>query len=638
MTTLCAVLIGIDRYEPPDWNVSGPCANAIAVADWLLSLEGVVLKVQLFLAPADAPDTQAARTLEGDIKRLQAAGVTVTLQADHATLEKYLRVTLREAGWPPRSQLLISWSGHGCTGKRTDDRFFYCSDYVEALPSRAFNGSNLLRLLRTNPYACFDNQIFLADVCGTYTDVPVDDRGETHQQNETPQLALFATPDGQYAKGPEGRGVFTDAALGVLRRLGTSWSDHDRLTPALLAELEKVGQKPLLISGLRNTEVIRERRVGTVDPALGNPHFKAAHALLTELDVVRKVFWPHYLRTVAELGMPELTQAQGLIGVVKELSSLGDGQLRGGLPRGLLEFLLRLAREPSLKDPITVWLDTHAASQHNTRAEISRKLEVEAEVLRILMIVVDIDAQSMITGYTPHLCYHDGSFVEEDSSTRYAVHGWDDFVRSLQQVFGKFVVDGELQNLQIHFVVDTPLFDRPFHQIPLAPGQQSIGAGSVVIVRARKRMQSGDLSLHNTWHDYIDALRALPPDQIEWLRADENGPLPNGRGLYFAAFRLTARAADPASGRGKRDDILRRLLKLGVPCIYLPQGDSHAGDWNGLGRQLADLVRPLNHVEKLADRFLHHRIQGNALAEEAALLWDDPDYNPFMPTLGVTKQ
>jgi hypothetical protein len=126
-------------------------------------------------------------------------------------------------------------------------------------------------------------------------------------------------------------------------------------------------------------------------PTEGNPHFQSLFALLTELDVVERVFRPHYLRTVSELGNPELAKAQGLAGALKELSSLRGSELTKAVPRGLLQFLARLACEKDLRAPIGLWLETHAPAQKNTLAEIRSKLELEAQN-KILFIVTEFNA------------------------------------------------------------------------------------------------------------------------------------------------------------------------------------------------------------------------------------------------------
>src|SRR5262249_47252019 len=148
---------------------------------------------------------------------------------------------------PAKSRLLVFWSGHGFTsGKRR--RIFFCNDYDEDLPGRVFNGTNFLNNLLTAKYASFSDQIFLADVCGTYSDIKVDDNVEELGLGERSQLAYFATPEGDYAMGDDGRGVFTSTVIEVLGHLGDWPAQQD-----FIRELDKAfaqgGTKPFRISG-----------------------------------------------------------------------------------------------------------------------------------------------------------------------------------------------------------------------------------------------------------------------------------------------------------------------------------------------------------------------------------------------------
>jgi hypothetical protein len=62
-------------------------------------------------------------------------------------------------------------------------------------------------------------QILIADVCALQASVRInaDKEPPDNQQNATRQLAFYATPEGQYAKGDNGRGIFTQIALDVLQ-------------------------------------------------------------------------------------------------------------------------------------------------------------------------------------------------------------------------------------------------------------------------------------------------------------------------------------------------------------------------------------------------------------------------------------
>jgi hypothetical protein len=615
-------IVGIEKYREEIWTVPGPCANAIAAAEWLLSTGVPGGNIRLFLWPS--------RDVEKEIARMQAAGVDVRRAGDAGSIEAFWRKELPR-GVPAKSRLLVFWSGHGFTsGKR--HRIFFCNDYDEDLPGRVFNGTNFLNNLMTAKYACFSNQIFLADVCGSYSDIKVDDNVEELDLRERSQLAYFATPEGDYAMGDDGRGVFTSTVTEVLGRLG-DWPAQQDFIRELDKAFAQVGTKPFRISGHYDQGQIRETVVGSVPAGDGNAHFQSLFALLSELDVTEGAFRPHYLRTVSELGNPELAKAQGLAGALKELSSLRDGTPGKAVPRGLLQFLLRLAGEGNLREPIESWLEKHAGGQKNTLAEIREKLAAEAQT-RILLIVTAVDARERIESYKAYLCNSDFSLVPDWKSPIEKVSGSEEFERSLQKLLAQFVAEGYLANLEIHFVVDAPLFDRPFHMIPLAPGEHPIGEDVVVVVRHKQRILSSDQRLRRAWQDRAEMLRAAKPEALKWLKLLVGGELPEDKALFLATFTLPPPIEGKPAGRAEKNALLR-LLKLGNPYLYLAHSGPAAADWDKVADELTKLLRRKPTVGEFPSTFLDERIRGGRIASSGTIIWDDPMAVPFSTTEGV---
>ena len=629
-----ALIVGIEAYDYPGWDVDGPGTAALATARWLLSLKkSTELRIDLFLSqrtPLPGADQQALQDEAGK------AVVHLHEKADWPTLDAFVRTQMTQ-GCPAGSNLVVFWSGHGYTSNVSNDRFFYCADYDVGLPNRAFNGSNLLRMLRTHAYRCFDNQIFLADVCGVY-EKPISDVREPHQQLDTHQLAYFATPEGQYADSFTAGGVFTKTALDVLGALGTQWADHDALTQELTLAFTKVGATPFRIAGLRDQQELLESTVGWMSPNTGNTLFQSAHMLLSGLDVVARVFRPHYLRTVADLGVPELAKAQGLVGALQELSSLRDAGFQQPVPHGLMQFLMRLGREPGLGPPIAQWLDKEAALQANSRQEMAKKLADE-DLQKILMIEVQVNAQGReVVSFTPYLCQANGSFVQGRDFSSQAVRDWGELTVGLQALFAKFTENGSFSNLQLHFLVDPPLFDRPFLDIPIKPGGAPIGTEAVVVLRHRQRMLSSDVGLRKKWSAYAEALRAVSPAKLKWLPIGPGDTaLPLKEGLCYAAFSLPHPQAGALSCDREKQQIYR-LLKLGTPCIYLPHADPSDADWKTVKAGLAGLMKKLPQLDEFVDRFRDARTRGIPLASKATLLWDDPLSNPFVSTRGANDE
>src|SRR5829696_7990636 len=106
--------VGIERYAEQSLRVPGPCANAVAVARWLLEIEPHAGKnIHLFLDPFDPP-VRPGNPPPG-IDDLFAAGVRFHGSATWSDISSFWKTELA-TDRPPGSRLLVFWSGHGCTG------------------------------------------------------------------------------------------------------------------------------------------------------------------------------------------------------------------------------------------------------------------------------------------------------------------------------------------------------------------------------------------------------------------------------------------------------------------------------------------------------------------------------------------
>jgi hypothetical protein len=621
-----AVIVGIENYDRGgQWPILGPCANAIAVIEWLIAMGTPPGNIYAFLDPH--PDHPLALEMPG------LKGVRIVRSADWATIDAFFHMQLPE-GRPNPSRLLLYWSGHGCTSPATGNRIFFCRDYRDELPNRVFNANTFLRTLGSAGYRSFTDQILLADVCGNYPNTPIADPRLPPERVRPPhQLAYFATPENEYAKGPNGRGVFTSTALTVLREI-KGWPDHKQLVRQLKEAFSKVGQTPFFVQGFDDEHAF-EHRVGTVGADFGNNHFRSAYALLSELDVVSDVFLPHYLRTVSDLGIPTLANAQGLVGVVKELSSLRDRT--NGVPYGLLQFLLRLSQERALAAPLTKWLADNAAAQENTLADIRKKLALEAQ-RKILVVLVEVDGKGKIAKFQPFLRNSDLTPVAERTFAKRSVADWHAFESSMRELLAEFMVDGELENLEIHFLADPPLFDEPFHKIPLTPDPKGpvIGEQAVVILRHRRRVLSSDLNLQNDWKNYAAALRPAAPKDMIWLRIVPGAKLPAEKGLCFATFVLASTREGGASCESEKR-LLSQLLKLGAPYLCWAHSLPAGASWETVEKDLTALLEDVRTIDAFPNKFRVERLRGSELASEVSILWDDPLAKPFKELEGVRR-
>lgn len=76
MNNVYAFIVGIEKYKQPGWDVLGPCANALAIAEWCIASKVPPGNIFLFLAPLDVPSGEALTTREL-ITQIKANGTTV---------------------------------------------------------------------------------------------------------------------------------------------------------------------------------------------------------------------------------------------------------------------------------------------------------------------------------------------------------------------------------------------------------------------------------------------------------------------------------------------------------------------------------------------------------------------------------
>jgi hypothetical protein len=371
------------------------------------------------------------------------------------------------------------------------------------------------------------------------------------------------------------------------------------------------------------------RRAGAATK--GNRHRNSVVKLLSPLAIGSDVFLPHYLRTVSDLGIPELAQAQELEEIIRELSSLRDKNL--GMPRGLLQFLVRLSQESALSHPIRQWLDKNAAGQQSALADIRGRLAIEQRQ-KILAVIVEVDEKGKIAAFQPYLRNSDFAPVAGRTFARRSVAGWQAFQSALQDVLAEFAVNGALENLEIHFLADPPLFDAPFHSIPLTPGGPAIGEQAIVILRHRRRLLSSDLHLQKDWRSYAAALRPALPSRMAWLKIQAGVSLPNEKGPCFAAFLLAPPHAGGVPCENEKR-LLSRLLSLGAPYLCWVHALPHGADWQTVEKELTELLADIPTIDGFPNKFRIERVRGSELATQASILWDDPLAKPFSALEGV---
>jgi hypothetical protein len=636
MSATYALIVGVEHYDQADWDVEGPCANALAITEWLLSIGTPEANISLFLN-YQRPHESKRRAGQDQAVRLQKRGVRVTESAEWHLIDKSFARACQ--GCEAESRLFVYWSGHGFVDA-DGSRVFICEDYTaDELNTRVFNCSNFLRRLLSVRYQVFSEQILLADTCAVRSNL------EFNAPHIPPgaaasgirQIAYFATPEGEYAKGDEGRGIFTGIALEALGTFET-WPAPQEFSAVLGDKLKQSNHVAFRIGGFDGEREITESVVGSLSPE--TPIFDSLWGLLSGIDLPSAAFRTHYLRTVDNLGEPSLAKAQGLSGMLRELESLQDSRERDEVPFGLLEFLVRLSDVPQLQAPIRDWIDKNAASQKRDLADVREVLQLEKST-RVLLIEVEHDEKGQISGFQPFLRMQDLSPAPEQPGARQAVTNWEDFCSKIPRVLQALRSQG-VKDFEIHFLVDAPLFDRPFHLIPLPVGAgTTLGESFVVILKHRERVRAARAVVRRSWQDYTDALRPTKPRDLQLVkipsRQDNLGAFLEKKGLCYMSFVLHYTDAS-TPGFSEEKQIVLRLLNMGFPYLFWlheTPGDLHGDCWQALENSLTVWLKGSVRLSDFPTAVAQRRTGRDAFAYHATLLWDDPQFSPFLKTSGV---
>jgi hypothetical protein len=629
MTETFAFIVGIEKYDQPGWDVPGPCANALAMAELLLGVTAAS-NIFLFLDPVS--------DIEIRVTELKDKGVQVVSSARSHLIEDFVRAELpkaRKAG----SRLLVHWSGHGFI-QPNGDRIFICRDYTAAAKTNCiFNAGNFRRNLETAArYQVFAQQIVLADVCGVQsqatglrfdvTPAELPTSGKIAQQ-----VTFYATPETKYAHEKDGEGIFSRTVRTVLGEFfeKASWPESLAFRDRLLAALNSAGQEPFWIEGSGNGFALSPRLSGSPKQALVDSVIQ----LFSGISVTDEILRPHYLWTVDDLALPELAKATELSEMVRELSQLQDATAADKVPYGLLQFLVRLCAIKQLKAPVVAWLRKHAGPQKYELKRIKKRIEVESEV-KILLVEVEHDEQGRLSGFDTFLHTSDFRRAPEPKFQRETVSSWQEFCDKLLRIVHQ--LRSTIKDFEIHFLVDLPLIDKAFHMISLGKDEALLGEEFVVILHHRERVRSGRRTVVQSWQEYAEVLRPVPPRDMKLhgvSNIDSMEKVIREKGFCYTEFVIPI-VTTMNSERTSEKFLLRKLLILGVPYIYVLHNAPGTPDWPGnLKKAIRSWLDPLPRLGGLPRVLYQNRIGHTAYACEGTLLWDDPAFIPFFTTTEV---
>lgn len=189
MSELAAVLVGVEKYTQPGWNIEGPSENVVKIANLLLEKQTDPKSMLIVVDPLDG--------FCSSVLDLEQKGVCVLKDTRYDNIQRVFQEKLEEF-CPTATELLVYWNGHGCVS--SGNRLCYCSDFTLSRNELVFNYSLKSAQLSRPPHHRFKKQILLADICSTY------DRTVARQDDlpNEPALAVqelfYASREGEYAQ------------------------------------------------------------------------------------------------------------------------------------------------------------------------------------------------------------------------------------------------------------------------------------------------------------------------------------------------------------------------------------------------------------------------------------------------------
>ncbi len=546
MNRVRAFVVGVSRYFTESWRLDGASRNAALVAAWL-SRNGVPDdRIHLF-CDRDALDGETLTWLDGTSV---AVGRT-----DYATLNQFWRVAL-PAFAQPGDRLFVFWSGHGITDPN-ENRLFFCGDYTTQLMTSVFDASAFATALRGPDYRSYGERLVFADVCGNYGDAVVAPaQSRVSGLARVDQTVVFASVDGDFAEVDQRAGAFTEALLQTLNHFQSTWPEQDLFLARFRDTLEATRVYPFLVSWKSNSEQSIDRRFGRAPV----DHAQIVYAMLQRHDI-SAIQRTHFERTRTTLGLGGDHGGDTLRQMVELLADMQDAG-DGGAPYGLVEFLERLSADPSLAEQarrdIGTWIGEHGVEH---RTEVQELLAAERRHRSLLIEVSHVGGQ--LSEVRTYVRYSNLMPDPAASGTTSEVVSWDELVSAVRRCVEAPQMEPVSGDLIIHFLIDLPQFELPFHQIPLSDGKP-LGEHYICVVHYQTRARmADDKSEVQRWKRWAEIVRDTAVGALPLNRVDTSELLPVD-GLCHVGFPLAPGAVD-----GAQRERLRKLLRLGAPLICL---------------------------------------------------------------------
>jgi len=157
MTNLYALIVGIEKYDLPGWNRSGPVAGAIEMAYRCNRIGMPYKNIHMFLSINDQ-DAAWVKERKDQLGHFKKSGAKIVEDSKLDAIDTFWREKLPKIA-NGDSKLLVYWCGHGVT--RSDrDRILLHTDYnPHQLSGRVTSFNNFRATLATHAYHKFQEQL-----------------------------------------------------------------------------------------------------------------------------------------------------------------------------------------------------------------------------------------------------------------------------------------------------------------------------------------------------------------------------------------------------------------------------------------------------------------------------------------------
>ncbi|MGR9235048.1 VMAP-C domain-containing protein (plasmid) [Rhizobium leguminosarum] len=611
MKNVRALVVGVSRYYSDDWNTDGPVHNATAMTRWLLDLGVPAENIQLF--------SDVAHVAKEDAEDLAARGVAAVAPQHHA-ISRFWRQTLLDSA-KREDRLFFFWSGHGMTD-RSSNRLFFCGDYTHQLQNNVFNMTEFLAMTRSSAFQQYSSQVLFADVCGTYENAPtLPTTAGRLNIAAVDQFTAFATREGEYTPMDDSSGAFTRALLEVLALIGKRWPDEEAFRSRLEEVSSRSSLQPFTVDIKGKRETIRAS-FGQKSPDRA-AFAKDAFEMLSshEIGAVQRL---HFQRTMVSLGLASFPKVPTLWNLIEELSDLQDAR-DGRAPYGLVEFLARLQSDPTLsenaKRDILEWLRLYGKGRLR---EAKERIEIDRETRMLLFKVHHVNGR--LKEVESYVRFGDQTPIPGFNVEASEIDSWETLCQSVRDRVEDPKLGAQRGDLQLHFFVDVPLFDLPFHKIQTSDCV-ALGEQHVCIVHSlRRALQPDKCEEIELWREWAQALGQSALCNVP-LRQVQPNPMSND-GICYADFPVLS---GPDGTAGKSE--IHRIIRLGSPLLCW----THAGTSNDtLVEELREIACQAGKQEDVRKVLYKRRLSAGAVASDLSVLSDEWGFRPFLTTQGAS--